>query len=300
MLKIAFDNIYKHKLSENHRFPMIKYELIPEQLIREGTCIDENFFSPSIISQTDVLKVHTNEYYKNLINQNLSKKEVRAIGFPMSEKLVEREKKIMQGTKECSIYALEFGISMNIAGGTHHAFSNRGEAFCLLNDQAISEMFLKSNNLANKIMIIDLDVHQGNGTAEIFKNINSVFTVSFHGENNYPFRKEKSDFDYGFKDKTDDKEYLNQIKHHIPRLIEEFNPDFIFYLSGVDILENDKLGRLSVSIKGCKERDNFILNLCKTNNIPLQVSMGGGYSANLNEIVEAHSNTFRLAQKIFF
>ena len=149
-------------------------------------------------------------------------------------------------------------------------------------------------------MILDLDVHQGNGTAEIFRNDSQVFTVSFHGKKNYPFRKEKSDFDYGFKDRTDDKEYLNQIKYHIPRLIEEFNPDFIFYLSGVDILENDKLGRLSISIKGCKERDNFILNLCKTNNIPVQVSMGGGYSTNLNEIIEAHSNTFRLAQEIFF
>ena len=189
---------------------------------------------------------------------------------------------------------------MNIAGGTHHAFTNRAEAFCILNDQAIAANFLIENNYCKKILILDLDVHQGNGTAEIFRSNKNVFTVSFHGEKNYPFRKEKSDFDYGFSDGTSDNEYLNKIKYEIPRLIENFEPDFIFYLSGVDIIENDKLGRLSVSINGCKERDKYVLSYCNSNNIPVQVSMGGGYSPILKDIIEAHANTFRLAQEIYF
>ena len=149
-------------------------------------------------------------------------------------------------------------------------------------------------------MIIDLDVHQGNGTASIFKRNNNVFTLSFHGKKNYPFRKEISDLDIEFEDNTNDNEYLAVLKKTIPKVIDEFMPDFIFYLSGVDVLENDKLGRLSLSINGCKQRDKFILDICKRNSIPVQVSMGGGYSIILKNIIEAHSNTFRLAQEIFF
>tara|TARA_A100001011_G_C14200135_1_gene795274 strand:- start:126 stop:1028 length:903 start_codon:yes stop_codon:yes gene_type:complete len=300
MLKIAHDVIYNHQLKMNHRFPMIKYELIPEQLIMENTCIEDNFFKPGEISDKIILLTHHEFYYNKLINQTLNDREIRAIGFPMSNKLIKREKMIVQGTIECALNSIKYGISMNIAGGTHHAFSNRAEAFCILNDQAIAANFLIYNDYCKKILILDLDVHQGNGTAEIFrKNIN-VFTVSFHGEKNYPFRKEKSDYDHGFKDGTSDREYLNKIKYDIPRLVEKFEPDFIFYLSGVDIIENDKLGRLSVSINGCKERDRFVLDYCKTNNIPLQVSMGGGYSPILKDIIEAHANTFRLAQEIYF
>ncbi len=300
MLKIAHHTLYNHSLKENHRFPMIKYELIPEQLIMENTCVENNFFKPKIISEENVLFTHDKIYFDKLQNQQLDRKEIRAIGFPMSEKLIEREKTIVQGTVECSINSLKYGISMNIAGGTHHAFTNRAEAFCLLNDQAIAANFLLKNDYCKKILILDLDVHQGNGTAEIFRNNKNVFTISFHGEKNYPFRKEKSDFDHGFFDGTSDNEYLKKIKYEIPRLIENFEPDFIFYLSGVDIIENDKLGRLSVSIKGCKERDKYILSYCKSNNIPLQVSMGGGYSPILRDIIEAHANTFRLAQEIYF
>tara|TARA_B100001287_G_scaffold261217_1_gene250055 strand:- start:5477 stop:6379 length:903 start_codon:yes stop_codon:yes gene_type:complete len=300
MLKIANDSLYNHKLKENHRFPMIKYELIPEQLLRENTCNQYNFFKPGEIDDNAILLTHDKSYYEKLIKQQLEKKEIRAIGFPMSNKLIEREKKIVQGTIECSLHSINFGISMNIAGGTHHAFTNRAEAFCILNDQAIAANLLIKNGFSRRILILDLDVHQGNGTAEIFRNNENVFTVSFHGEKNYPFRKEKSDYDYGFKDGITDKEYLKKIKYEIPRLIEFFEPDFIFYLSGVDIIENDKLGRLSVSINGCKERDRFILEFCKSNKVPIQVSMGGGYSPVLRDIIEAHSNTFRLAQEIYF
>jgi acetoin utilization deacetylase AcuC-like enzyme len=170
----------------------------------------------------------------------------------------------------------------------------------MLNDQAIAANYLLFNKLVKKILIIDLDVHQGNGTASIFKKNPNVFTLSFHGEKNYPFRKENSDLDFGFDDFTNDEFYLKKLKEIIPRTIDNFQPDFIFYLAGVDVLENDKLGRLSMTINGCFERDKFILNSCKKNNIPIQISMGGGYSIKIEEIIEAHSNTFRLAQEIYF
>jgi len=300
VLKIAFNKNYIHPLDENHRFPMIKYELIPEQLIRENTCSTDNFFEPGIISDELVLHTHEDQYFQRLKNIKLSKKEIREIGFPLTKGLVERELTIAQGTIECTKYSIEHGISMNIAGGTHHAFYDRGEAFCMLNDQAIAANYLIKKKLAERIMIIDLDVHQGNGTASIFKSNPEIFTISFHGKKNYPFRKEKSDVDIEFEDNTDDELYLKKLKKHIPSLIENFKPDFVFYLSGVDVLNNDKLGRLALSIDGCKERDKFILELCKANSIPIQVSMGGGYSELLRNIIEAHSNTFRLAQEIYF
>ena len=300
MLKIAFNNNYIYPLEENHRFPMIKYELIPEQLIRENTCVDENFFSPGKIDSKIVLKTHQKEYFNRFTSLQLSKKEIREIGFPLSQELVDRELQIAQGTVSGINYSLKNGISMNIACGTHHAFYDRGEAFCMLNDQAIAANYIIQEGLFKKILIIDLDVHQGNGTASLFNSNPNVYTLSFHGKKNYPFRKEKSDLDVEFEDNTNDNEYLKVLKETIPKVIDQFEPEFIFYLSGVDVLQNDKLGRLSLTLNGCKERDKFILQTCKDNSIPLQVSMGGGYSIVLKNIIEAHSNTFRLAQEIFF
>ena len=300
MLKVAYSKIYNHPLPENHRFPMEKYDLIPKKLIAEKTFSKDNFFEPGILNKEDVLLTHSNDYYNKLVSQSLSKKEIRPIGFPLSKLLIEREKKIAQGTIECVSFSIKNGISMNIAGGTHHAFADKGEGFCMLNDQAIAANYLLYNDLAKKILIIDLDVHQGNGTASIFKNDMNVFTLSFHGKKNYPFKKEKSDLDIEFDDGTEDIEYLTKLEDVIPNIIKILNPDFIFYLSGVDILKTDKLGRLSLSIEGCKKRDSIILNLCKTFNIPLQISMGGGYSKNIEDIVNAHCNTFRLAKEIYF
>ncbi len=300
MLKIAFDKIYKHPLDENHRFPMIKYDLIPEQLLRENTCNQDNFFIPSKLDDYNALLTHDKDYYERFSSLELTKKELRPIGFPMSKELVVREKKIAQGTIECVKFSIKNGISMNIAGGTHHAFKDRGEAFCMLNDQAIAANYLLNNNLANRIMIVDLDVHQGNGTASIFKGNKNVFTLSFHGEKNYPFKKEQSDLDIGFPDNTNDKFYLNKLQDVLPKVINEFEPDFLFYLSGVDVLESDKLGRLALTISGCKRRDKFVLELCRKNKLPVQISMGGGYSVSIKNILEAHSNTYRLAQEIYF
>ena len=300
MLKIAYNQNYIYPLEENHRFPMIKYELIPEQLIRENTCSSENFFSPTKIDSKIVLKTHQREYFERFTSLKLSKKEIREIGFPLSQQLVERELQIADGTIKGVKYSIKNGISMNIAGGTHHAFYDRGEAFCMLNDQAIATNYIIQEGLFKKILIIDLDVHQGNGTASLFNSNPNVYTLSFHGKKNYPFRKEKSDLDIEFDDNTNDDEYLKVLRETIPKVIDQFEPEFIFYLSGVDVLENDKLGRLSLTINGCKERDRFILEICKNNSIPVQVSMGGGYSMVLKNIIEAHSNTFRLAQEIFF
>jgi len=300
MLKIAYHDIYKHPLPEGHRFPMIKYELLPEQLIYEGTCTQNHFFEPSIPDDIHILRVHTEAYYNHLKNLTLDARAARKIGFPLSEALVKREVIIADGTIKASKFALKQGIAMNIAGGTHHAYSDRGEAFCMLNDQAIGARFLLDNMLLKKILIVDLDVHQGNGTAEIFKDDGKVFTFSIHGKGNYPFKKEQSDLDIPLENNTGDATYLSILKDTLPKLIKKENPDFIYYLCGVDVLASDKLGKLGMTLAGCKARDRFVLQTCKTHQIPVMCSMGGGYSPDIKIIIEAHANTFRLAQEIFF
>jgi acetoin utilization deacetylase AcuC-like enzyme len=300
LLKIAFHPIYKHPLPEGHRFPMDKYDLLPEQLLYEGTCNEDNFFVPSKPNDKHILAVHHPDYYYDLVNITLDQRAARKIGFPLSEVLVEREIIIADGTIKASKFALKYGVAMNIAGGTHHAYTNRGEAFCLLNDQAIGSRYLQHKSLVKKVLIVDLDVHQGNGTAEIFQNDDSVFTFSMHGKNNYPFKKEQSDLDIALENDTDDATYLKLLENTLPKLIDEQQPDFIYYLCGVDVIASDKLGKLGMSVKGCKERDRFVLKQCKTNNIPVMCSMGGGYSPDIKTIVDAHANTFRLAREIFF
>lgn len=299
MLSIAYDPIYQLPLPEGHRFPMEKYDLLPKQLIHEGTCTEEDFFVPKKIAFSALERVHTPLYLENLLKGKLNSKEIRKIGFPLSKTLIEREQIIAGGTVEGALKALKNGIAMNIAGGTHHAFSDHGEAFCLLNDQAIAAQYLLDHTPVQRVLIIDLDVHQGNGTAEIFKYNPQVFTFSIHGAKNYPFHKETSDLDIALEDHTPDQVYLDQVKLHVPLLIEEFQPDFIFYLCGVDVVATDKLGRLGMSINGCKTRDQLVLSLCKEKNIPVQCSMGGGYSKDIKVILEAHSNTFRVAQHIY-
>lgn len=300
MLKIAWSPIYAHPLPAGHRFPMDKYNLLPEQLIYEGTIKKDNLFEPKEVSDIWITNTHDSIYFTKLKTLQLSKSEIRKTGFPLSEHLVNREIHIMAGSIQSCIYALEYGISLNIAGGTHHAFTDRGEGFCLLNDIAISANYLLENKLANKILVIDLDVHQGNGTAEIFKDREEVFTLSIHGANNYPLHKEVSDLDIPLSDGTDDSLYIRILQDNLEPLIEKFCPDFIIYQSGVDVLATDKLGRLNLSIQGCRERDKIVLDLAYKNRIPIMCCMGGGYSEKISHIIDAHANTFRLAQDIFF
>ena len=300
MLKIAWSEIYAHPLPKNHRFPMEKYNLIPEQLLYEGTVTKENFFTPTPLPEQYIVNTHDVAYWHKLKNQQLSKKEVRKTGFPMSLELVQREITIMHGTLMASMFALKYGIAFNIAGGTHHAFTDRGEGFCLLNDIAIAANYLLENEETKKILVIDLDVHQGNGTAQIFKNNPSVFTFSMHGAKNYPMHKEASDMDIGLDDGTEDAGYLSKLKENLGYLMDKVQPDFILYQSGVDVLATDKLGRLALSIGGCRERDRIVLQKCKQDKVPLALCMGGGYSSQIAHIVDAHANTYRLAQEIFF
>ena len=298
-LHIAFDPIYAHPLPEGHRFPMLKYELIPAQLLYEGTITEENLFAPKRCPDEIVLLTHTKEYLDKVKHQTLSAQEQRRIGFPQSPMLTQRELIISQGTIDCCYYAFENGIALNVAGGTHHAFVDRGEGFCLLNDFAIAANYLLQQNFVQRILIIDLDVHQGNGTAKIFENEKRVFTFSMHGKNNYPFHKEKSDVDVELADGINDKDYLQKLTDHLPPLLENFKPHFAFYLAGADILETDKFGKLGVTMSGCKERDRIVFSLLKQYQIPCAVSMGGGYSPEVKTIVEAHCNTFRLAKEMF-
>lgn len=300
MLKIAFDSIYAHPLPTGHRFPMLKYELIPLQLKHCGIISEENIFSPGLVDEEHILLSHDRAYWERLKHLKLSYQEERRIGFPLSAQLVERELRIAKGTIDGCHFAFDAGVAFNVAGGTHHAGSNWGEGFCLLNDQAIAANYLLNKKLASSILIIDLDVHQGNGTAEIFKNNPHVFTFSMHGEKNFPFRKETSDLDIGLADGVSDEEYLNLLKENLAIIFEKSQPDFVFYLSGVDVLATDKLGKLSLSHQACAKRDEMVFKKCISQNVPVQVSMGGGYSPNIKDIVDAHCNTFKVANDLYF
>jgi acetoin utilization deacetylase AcuC-like enzyme len=300
MLKIAWTPEYVLPLPANHRFPMSKYELLPEQLLHEGTITSSNLFHPTPIQERWILRTHTQGYWNKLKYRSLSPQEIRRTGFPLSDALINREIIIMEGTLQCTHYAQQHGIAMNIAGGTHHAFTFKGEGFCLLNDQAIAANYLLTENLASRILIVDLDVHQGNGTAEIFKDEERVFTFSMHGANNYPLVKEQSDLDIALPDGTSDSFYLETLEVNFKHLLNYFQPDFLFFQSGVDILATDKLGKLAVTKEGCRQRDKIVLGEAKRNRIPIVVSMGGGYSPDFKDIIDAHANTYRLAQDIFF
>jgi len=280
---------------------MLKYELLPEQLLREGVVPESAFFRPEAPPAADILRVHCPEYYHRLQAGQLTRHEERATGFPWSPELITRETAILGGTLECARRALTGGVALNIAGGTHHAFRDRGEGFCLLNDQAAAAAYLLAHPElgVRRVLIVDLDVHQGNGTAAIFEHEPRVFTFSMHGARNYPHRKEQSDLDLALPDGTDDAAYLTLLRNTLPRLLDEHQPDFVFYLSGVDVLVTDKLGHLSLSREGCRQRDAYVLGLCHQHRLPVVVCMGGGYSPRIADIVDAHANTFRIAADLW-
>jgi len=299
MIHIAWSNLYTLPLPEGHRFPMAKYELLHEQLLRENVVTPEQFFEPEEANLKTVLLTHRADYVERLLQLDLSEKEVRAVGFPLTDELVKREFVLVQGTVKCTEYAKINGAALNIAGGTHHAFTNKGEGFCLLNDNAVAANYLLHRQQAKRIFIVDLDVHQGNGTAEIFSNDSRVFTFSMHGKENYPLRKETSDLDIELATNTTGEKYLQILAEQLNKIMRLFSPDFIFYNSGVDVLATDKYGKLLLTTEECIERDRLVFNLAMKHSVPIVASMGGGYSPQIGDIVNAHCNTFRTACELF-
>ena len=299
MIKIAFSRDYILSLPSTHRFPMQKYELIPAQLLYEQSYDDENLFIPETMDVSVIRRVHDDDYVDRVLKGELNHKEVRRIGFPWSHEIVERELHITYGSIQSAMYALKNGISFNVAGGTHHAFPGHGEGFCIFNDIAVVAKYLLDKQLIQQILILDLDVHQGNGTAFIFQNNSSVFTFSVHGDRNYPLRKQKSDLDIPMDDGITDRAYLHVLEDSLPQLIEQVKPDLVLYQAGVDALNEDKLGKLSLSVQGLKNRDKFVFQTLQNYGIPVAVSMGGGYAKRLRDIVEAHCNTYRIASHFY-
>ena len=276
---------------------MQKYALLPQQLLHEGIAEPTDFHTPSKVSLETLCLAHTPDYVHKFVHLQLSHKEALPIGFVQNQQLVDRELTLVQGTIEAALWALRTAeVGFNIAGGTHHAFSDRGEGFCMLNDQAVAAAYLLAHTAVRKVLIIDLDVHQGNGTAEIFRHDPRVFTFSMHAEGNYPFVKEQSDRDIALPTGTTDAAYLSVLTSVLPEIITAHQPDFVFYQSGVDVLSSDKLGKLSLSVQGCADRDRFVFNLCRQHHLPVQCSMGGGYSPQLSAILRAHTNTFMMSQ----
>jgi acetoin utilization deacetylase AcuC-like enzyme len=299
MLKIAYHPSYAHPLPEGHRFPMLKYELIPQQLMHEAIITPDNLFSPKPLDDEHILLTHDADYWQRMKTLQLTDLEMRAIGFPLSAELVDREVRICRGTIDCALFAKQYGVALNVAGGTHHAFADKGEGFCLLNDFGVAANYLLHHNLSKKILIVDLDVHQGNGTAALFKDEPRVYTFSMHGQHNYPFHKEQSNLDIGLKDGTTGEEYLSVLSETLPQLLKNVAPDTVFYLSGVDVLATDKFGKLKLSLEDCRQRDIIVLSLCRQAGLPVTIAMGGGYSPAVKHIVEAHCNTFKTAKDIY-
>ncbi|UOG73174.1 histone deacetylase [Hymenobacter tibetensis] len=299
MPRLATSERYSISLPTGHRFPIAKYELIREQLLWQGVAPAEDFYDPGLASEDDILRAHSTDYWHRVRDLRLSSAEVRRLGLPQSPELVRRSLSSVAGTVQSALQALQDGIGMSLAGGTHHAFRDRGEGFCVLNDIAVAAMHLLHHKLVRQIIVVDLDVHQGDGTASIFRDEPRVFTFSMHAGANYPLRKEQSDLDVALDLGTDDATYLRILQETLPGLLAQVQPDFLFFQAGVDVLATDKLGKLALTPKGCRQRDEYVLTLCRQHQLPVAVSMGGGYSERLSDIVDAHCNTFRVAYEVF-
>ena len=296
---LATSDRYILDLPAGHRFPITKYELIHQQLLWQGIVPATDFYDPGLCAEEDLLRVHTVEYWHKVRDQHLSPAEVRRLGLPQSERLVLRSLSSSAGTLQSARHALRDGVALNLAGGTHHAFADRGEGFCVFNDIAIAAIHLLHHGLARQVLVVDLDVHQGDGTASIFRHEPRVFTFSMHAGANYPLRKEQSDLDVELPLGMDDEAYLAKLHATLPSLLEHVQPDFVFFQAGVDVLATDKLGKLGLTKDGCRRRDEFVLGLCRQHRLPVAVSMGGGYSERIGDIVDAHCNTFRVAYELF-
>lgn len=299
MIKFAFSNKYIYSLPNGHRFPIEKYELVKEQLVYEGTIHEDQVYDPGLVDEQLILDVHTKEYWHSLRDLTIASRAAKKIGLPVNEMSVNRARNSVAGTVSSTLLAKQHGVAINLSGGTHHAYADHGEGFCFLNDLAIASTYLLRNDLSKQILIVDLDVHQGNGTAKIFEDDKRVFTFSIHGKANYPLHKEKSDLDIALRSGVDDDEYLTVLDQNLKKLIDSVKPDFVFFQAGVDVMAGDKLGKMKLTKEGVKQRDDLVIDQCKSYNIPLVITMGGGYSTRLKDLVEAHCNTFRTAVRHF-
>jgi acetoin utilization deacetylase AcuC-like enzyme len=292
---ICYSDRYMVPLPPTHPFPMSKYRLVRDRLLAEGSITNEQLIEPSLAAEEDILLVHTEEYWGRCMHGELTPQEVRRIGLPWSDGLLRRSRASAQGTIIAARAAAHDGVASNLAGGTHHAYPDHGEGYCVFNDIAIATRVLQREGLAERVAVIDCDVHQGNGTAVIFQNDPSVFTFSIHGEKNFPARKEQSKLDIHLPDGVGDEEYLAILRQHLPAILDDFDPDFVFYQAGVDPFEGDRLGKLKLTLDGLKRRDEFVIGACCERDLPVVTTMGGGYAKDINNTVEAHCNTVRQA-----
>lgn len=282
-------------LPAGHRFPMGKYAHLTEFLKQKGWRVQR---APRA-QMEDLQRIHSEHYLQSWLYGTLSAKEERILGFPYSAAMLERSLHSVGGTLAAMVQAFELGYGVNLAGGTHHAFADRGEGFCVFNDLAVCARKALDTNLARRILIIDLDVHQGNGTAKIFETNPSVFTFSMHGERNYPFKKECSDLDIGLADGTTDQVYLEILGQHLPEVFNNFDPDLVLFQAGVDVLANDRFGRMALSQEGVVARDQIVYETCKHKQIPVVYTMGGGYQQDVSLIVAAHAASLEALRSTF-
>jgi acetoin utilization deacetylase AcuC-like enzyme len=281
-------------LPAGHRFPMAKYALIAEGVVARGIVPRECLMEPSRASREALTRVHAAGYVDAVLENGLTEAEQRRLGFPWRPELVERSLRTVQGTIEATRDALECGIGLNLAGGTHHAFPGHGEGFCVFNDVAIAIRTLQAEAGITRAVVVDLDVHQGNGTARIFGDDPGVFTFSMHGAGNYPFRKERSRLDLELPDRTGDDAYLALLSRHLDAVLEEARADLAVFIAGADPYRFDRLGRLALSMEGLEQRDAAVLAACRRRGLPVAVVLGGGYAADLRDVVTIHANTCAL------
>lgn len=292
MIRIAWHESYAHPLPEGHRFPMVKYSEVPRRLLQRGVLKPEQLFAPEPATLEDMCRVHSPEYIDLFLNAELPPSMVRRIGFPLSPELVDRERRIAMGTAIGAAHALQHGLAFNVAGGTHHAFADRGEAYCLLNDVAVGAAYALQKLNLERVLIIDLDVHQGNGTAAIFEQHPQVFTFSMHEGKAWPPVKQRSHRDVELPRGMEGAAYLDLLHNELNALQSLVQPQLVFFISGVDVLAGDRLGGLALSPEDCRLRDRMVFEWCRSRNIPCVTAMGGGYNRDVDLVIEAHCATF--------
>ena len=297
-MRVSYSPGYVAPLPDGHIFPMEKFSGLYNFLTLKGIIKRSHIVEPKMACFTDINLVHTPSYTNFLWKGTLSRKEIRKIGLPWTKKLAIRSRQAVQGTINAAIMALQDGVAGNLAGGTHHAMPEGGEGFCVFNDVAVAIRVLKQTKWATKILVIDCDVHQGNGTAKIFKNDVDVFTFSVHGQKNYPFIKPPSTYDIGLPDGTTDQKYINILTDALDKVFEEFTPDLVFYLAGIDPLKTDHFGRLSLTLDGLRDRERLVIETVTQKEIPLVLLLSGGYAPTIQQTVEAHAIMYNEAKTI--